>query len=189
MKTKTRYYDIDINVVFNDHADALKEAALAATKVFLNDPFIRDKNNSDDYYNDMLVEGVHYITQGNLIGKPKEELKSILFHHFMYSLKSHRRKIGRREQVARVVSLDSEVIGALVQNIEEQSTEHPMVDVIQELLETVPEELSLICKAFMQQEKKAISRKDVCRQLGMSDYMLRKKLSEIAVFLKNISNF
>lgn len=189
---KTHIQHIDIDAIYGIHRHALEQSARAATKVLLDDENIKDKWNSDDFYNDMLMEGTHYIIDRDLIGMDEEELKKLLFTHFMFSLKSHRRKEGHREQLMQeALKLVGWYNAAAIQEVSGARYEAALHlrSAVAALLETAPPELGLICKAFMLQEKKAVSKTAVCRELGLTLYELEKKMSEIEKILKNILDF
>lgn len=184
MKTYTQI--IDVEVVFDTHKPAIEHAARRATGAFLKDPRIHAKYLSDDYYNDMLLVGVRHIIEHNLMGMPEEDLSNILFRVFLFKINDYRRtEINRRRLMHELASLvewynaaeKSESSGEIYQQ------EHPLKGAIDEYLKIAPPDVSIICQAFMEQEKKAVSRADVCRQLGMSDYEMKKKLQEIAEIL------
>ncbi|MBQ2858523.1 MAG: hypothetical protein IJE78_15670 [Bacteroidaceae bacterium] len=190
MKHNTYYIDID--VVYGIHKSALEEAARAATHTFLGDQYIQDKFNSDDFYNEMLEEGVRYIIQKSYLGKDFEELKSILFHHFMYYLKMHRRKGGNREQLMQQAMMVTDWYNAA--SVQEVSgtyynPELELREGIAEFLECAPPELCRICEAFMYQDKKAVSKAEIARELGITEYELKKKLKEVKKILKNFLDF
>ena len=125
-------------------------------------------------------------------GMDEEELKKLLFTHFMFSLKSHRRKEGHREQLMQeALKLVGWYNVAAIQEVSGARYEAALHlrSAVAALLETAPPELGLICKAFMLQEKKAVSKAAVCRELGLTLYELEKKMSEIEKILKNILDF
>ncbi len=190
MKTYTQI--IDVEVVFDTHKPAIEEAARRATGAFLKDARIHEKHRSDDYYNDMLLVGTRHIMEHDLMDKAEEDLSNILFRVFLYKINDYRRTEENRRRLMREASVLVDWFNAaekLESSGEVYLPEHPMKELIADFLTFAPAEVRLICETFMNQEKKAVSRADASRQLGMSEYELKKKLHEIGEMLRIFSDF
>lgn len=190
MKTYTQI--IDVEVVFDTHKPAIEEAARRATGAFLKDARIHEKHRSDDYYNDMLLVGTRHIMEHDLMNKAEEDLSNILFRVFLYKINDYRRTEENRRRLMREASVAVDWFNAAEKQEscgEVYQPEHPMRETIADFLAVAPPEVRRICKAFMEQEKKSVSRADACRQLGMSEYELKKKLRKIGEMLQIFSDF
>lgn len=190
MKTYTQI--IDVEVVFDTHKPAIEEAARRATGAFLKDSRIHEKHRSHDYYNDMLLVGTRHILEHDLMDKGKEDLSNILFRVFLYKINDYRRTEENRRRLMHEASVVVDWFNAaekLESCGEVYQPEHPMKELISDFLAVAPPEVRRICKAFMEQEKKSVSRADACRQLGMSEYELKKKLRKIGEMLQIFSDF
>lgn len=190
MKTYTQI--IDVEVVFDTHKPAIEEAARRATGAFLKDARIHEKHRSDDYYNDMLLVGTRHIMEHDLMNKAEEDLSNILFRVFLYKINDYRRTEENRRRLMREASVAVDWFNAAEKQEssgEVYLPEHPMKELIADFLTFAPAEVRLICETFMNQEKKSVSRADACRQLGMSEYELKKKLRKIGEMLRIFSDF
>ena len=190
---KTTYTQIiDVETVFGTHKPAIEEAAKRATGAFLKDSNIREKHRSDDFYNDMLLVGTRHIMEHDLMDKGKEDLSNILFRVFLYKINDYRRTEINRRRLLREASVMVDWFNAaekLESCGEVYQPEHPMKELIADFLTVATPEVRLICETIMNQEKKAVSRADASRQLGMSEYELKKKLHEIGEKLQIFSDF
>ena len=183
---------IDVEVVFDAHKPAIEEAARRATGAFLKDTYIHEKHRHADYYNDMLLVGTRYIMEHDLMDKGKEDLSNILFRVFLYKINDYRRTEVNRRRLMREVAPIVDWFNAaekLETSGEIYQPEHPMKETIADFLAVAPPDVRRICITFMEQEKKAVSRADACRQLGMSDYEMKKKLEEIGEMFRIFSDF
>lgn len=176
----THTQTIDVEVVFDTHKAAIEHAARSATLKFYYDGR-QERYCSDDFYNEMLLEGVHYIIAQDLMDKSREDITNILKAVFENKQKEYRRKTLRRRN--RMNQLGNS------EGWHNPPTSHPLKEAVAEFLASVPPDVLLICETIMEQEKKVFSRAEASRQLGLSEYELKKKLQEIRKMYEIFSDF